>query len=110
MFVFSLVVVCGKCVWFDFGEVVNFVEVYVNGVNCGVVWMLLYCVEIMWVLKDGDNELCVVVMNMWVNWLIGDVDLLEVECVMWMIVKISMKGRLLLKVGLFGLVWLMMEE
>ena len=62
----------GAKLWIDLGDVKNLAEVTVNGKSLGVVWHAPYRVEVTGALKPGANELKAVVINAWVNRLIGD--------------------------------------
>ena len=50
----------------------NLAEVTVNGKSLGVVWHAPYRVDATGALKPGANELKIMVINAWVNRLIGD--------------------------------------
>ncbi len=62
----------GSQVWLDLGDVRNLAEVVVNGKSLGVVWKKPYRVDVINVLKAGENKLEIKVVNLWVNRLIGD--------------------------------------
>jgi hypothetical protein len=50
-------------------------EVFVNGRSAGVLWTKPFQVEISGLVREGENELKVDVVNMWVNRLVGDQEL-----------------------------------
>ena len=56
----------------DLGQVCNLAEVYVNGQYCGTAWKEPFRVDISAAVKEGENDLEVKVVNLWVNRLIGD--------------------------------------
>jgi hypothetical protein len=56
----------------DLGEVAVIAAVTLNGIDCGVAWVVPYQVDISRALKPGRNELEVRVANTWVNRLIGE--------------------------------------
>lgn len=62
----------GAHLWIDLGDVKNLAEVELNGKPLGVVWHTPYRVDVTGVLKGGQNQLTVKVVNSWVNRLIGD--------------------------------------
>jgi hypothetical protein len=62
----------GALLWIDLGDVKNLADVTVNGKSLGVVWHAPYRVNVTGLLKSGANELKIVVINPWVNRLIGD--------------------------------------
>jgi hypothetical protein len=62
----------GGKLWIDFGDVKNLAEVTLNGKSLGVVWHAPYRVEVTGILRLGQNELEIKVVNAWVNRLIGD--------------------------------------
>jgi len=62
----------GSNIWIDLGDVKNLAEVSLNGKSLGVVWHAPYRVDLTGALNPGANELKVVVINAWVNRLIGD--------------------------------------
>lgn len=68
---FTLPAVSGKTV-LDLGEVCNLAEVYVNGEYCGTAWKEPFRVDISKAVREGENDIQVKVVNLWVNRLIGD--------------------------------------
>lgn len=60
-------------IWLDLGEVENLAEVSVNGKSLGIVWKKPFRINISPALREGDNEIQIKVVNLWVNRLIGDV-------------------------------------
>lgn len=59
-------------IYLDMGEVENLAEVSVNGESMGIVWKKPFRVNITSALHEGENELDIKVINLWVNRLIGD--------------------------------------
>jgi hypothetical protein len=59
-------------IWIDLSDVKNLAAVSVNGEALGVVWHAPYRVDVTAVLKPGDNQVSIKVINAWVNRLIGD--------------------------------------
>jgi hypothetical protein len=62
----------GAHVWIDLGDVKNLAEVTVNGKSLGIVWHAPFRVDATAGLKPGANEVKIMVINAWVNRLIGD--------------------------------------
>ncbi len=62
----------GAKLWLDLGDVKNLASVTVNGKPLGIVWHAPYRVDVTAALKPGANTLSVMVINAWVNRLIGD--------------------------------------
>jgi len=58
--------------WLDLGDVKNLAVLTVNGKEVGEVWHAPYRLDVTSMLKPGANELKVMVVNAWVNRLIGD--------------------------------------
>lgn len=65
----------GRNVDLELGDVRELAEVFVNGKSAGVLWKAPFTTDITSLLKTGDNELKVEVMNLWINRLSGDKDL-----------------------------------
>ena len=61
-----------KGILLDLGEVKDVTEVFINGKSAGVLWKKPYSLNITNLVKAGDNELKIEVVNMWVNRLTGD--------------------------------------
>lgn len=59
-------------VWLNLNAVNNIAEVFVNGVNCGILWTPPFRVDISKAIKPGQNELSIEVTNTWANRIIGD--------------------------------------
>lgn len=66
-------------VYLDLGEVKEIAEVYVNGKSAGIIWKPPFRAEITELVKPGDNELKIEVLNLWINRLTGDKELPEYE-------------------------------
>lgn len=64
-----------KRVYLELGKVMNLAQVRVNGRDAGIVWTAPWRVEIGELVRHGDNELEIEVVNLWPNRLIGDSDL-----------------------------------
>jgi hypothetical protein len=54
------------------GDLRNMAEVTVNGKSAGIAWKVPYRLDVTDVLKPGENELRISVINAWVNRMIGD--------------------------------------
>ena len=62
----------GEQLWPDLGDVKNLAEVTVNGKDLGQVWHAPYRVDVSSALKPGANQICIKVVNAWVNRMVGD--------------------------------------
>jgi beta-galactosidase/beta-glucuronidase len=62
----------GARLWLDLGDVRHLAEVFVNGKPAGIAWKVPYRIDVTGLLKPGENELCIGVINAWVNRMIGD--------------------------------------
>ena len=65
----------GQNIYLDLGEVGEIAEIYINGKSAGVVWKPPFRTDITQLVKPGENELTVEVMNLWINRLAGDMEL-----------------------------------
>jgi hypothetical protein len=65
----------GTACYLDLGEVRDVAEVFVNGKSAGILWKKPFRVDISGLVKPGENELKIEVVNMWVNRLTGDMQL-----------------------------------
>jgi hypothetical protein len=61
----------------DLGEVYDLAEIIVNGKSAGVLWTYPYQLDIRNLVQEGENTLEIKITNLWVNRLIGDLDLPE---------------------------------
>ncbi len=59
-------------VYIDLGKVKNIAEVFLNGIDLGVIWTSPWRVNITKAAKTGSNRLEIRVANLWINRLIGD--------------------------------------
>ncbi|HXN49254.1 MAG TPA: glycosyl hydrolase, partial [Bryobacteraceae bacterium] len=62
----------GARLWLDLGDVKNLAVLTVNGKEVGEAWHAPYRLDVTSTLKPGANEIKVMVVNAWVNRLIGD--------------------------------------
>ncbi len=62
----------GNRLWLDLGDVKNLAEVSINGKDLGQVWHAPYRVDATSAFKPGANQIKIIVVNAWVNRLIGD--------------------------------------
>ncbi len=90
----------------NLGDVENIATVYVNGVNCGTSWFAPYVVDITDAVKNGDNELRIVVVNTWANALQGNDEGTPPFDGIWTNAKYRRASKVLLPAGLLGPVML----
>jgi hypothetical protein len=68
----------GNRSWYlDLGHVAVMAQVKLNGRDLGVLWKAPYRLNVTGLLRPGDNELEIKVVNLWINRLIGDEQLPE---------------------------------
>lgn len=93
------------------GTVANLATVYVNGIDCGVVWTAPFEVDITKALRPGKNELRIDVTNTWFNRLLGDGTLPPQQRMTWVnAASLWPKNKPLLPAGLLGPVTLRIEQ
>lgn len=63
--------------YLDLGKVAVMAQVNLNGHELGILWKAPYRAEVTGVLRPGENNLEVKVVNLWINRLIGDEQLPE---------------------------------
>ena len=68
-------IVPGHFVDIDLGDVRELAEVFVNGRSAGIIWKPPFRTDITELLKPGNNELKIEVLNLWINRLSGDMNL-----------------------------------
>ena len=66
-------------VYIDLGDLRDVAELFVNGKSAGVLWKPPFRADITALLKAGNNELKIEVVNLWINRLTGDMNLPENE-------------------------------
>jgi hypothetical protein len=89
-------------VWLDAGKVSNIAEVFVNGINCGIIWTAPYKVDITKAVRNGNNDLTIEVTNTWANRIIGDHRLPEENRITKTNAPFRLEGKTLLEAGLLG--------
>jgi hypothetical protein len=92
----------GQKTYLDLGEVKDMVEVRLNGKRLGIVWCPPWHIEIGAMVRPGANELEMVVVNEWVNRLIGDARLPPEKRLTWTTWSPYKRNSPLLKSGLLG--------
>jgi hypothetical protein len=61
-----------KKIILDLGEVRDVAEVFINDQSAGILWKKPYRLDISDLIKSGENELKIEIVNLWVNRLTGD--------------------------------------
>ena len=89
-------------IWIDLGEVQNIAEVTLNGKSLGIVWKKPFRVNLSSALLEGNNELRINVINLWVNRIIGDLQPGEKNPVTYTSQQFYQADSPLLKSGLSG--------
>lgn len=74
-------------VYLDLGNVEDIAEVVVNGVTVQTLWTAPYRLDITPYVRIGENELQIDITNLWVNRLIGDYKLPQVERKTWTVLE-----------------------
>lgn len=92
----------GKKIIINLGEVTAMAKVSVNGIYAGGVWTAPYTLDITSLIKKGDNELKIEVVNTWLNRLIGDLKLPVDQRKTWCSINPYNSNSLLQKSGLIG--------
>ncbi len=59
-------------IFLDLGEIRDVSEVYINGKSAGIQWKKPYLFDISDLLKAGENQVEIEIVNLWVNRLTGD--------------------------------------
>ena len=86
----------------DLGQFTAMAKVTVNGKYAGGLWTSPYQLDISGLVREGENELRIEVVNTWVNRIIGDMQLPEEERETWMPVNPYDAESPLQPSGLFG--------
>jgi len=61
-----------KTMILDLGEVRDVAEVFINGKSAGILWKKPYRLDISQLVKAGENDLKIEIVNLWVNRMTGD--------------------------------------
>ena len=88
--------------WLHLGTVHNLAQVYVNGIDCGVVWTAPFRIDISKAVKEGENTIRIEVINTWNNRLVGDSFLPKEKRITSTMYPFKMEGKPLLPAGLLG--------
>ena len=100
----------GQRIYLDLGAVKNLARVRLNGQDLGVVWCAPWRVDITGAVKARDNQLEIVVANLWPNRLIGDQSLPPEKRLAWTTWNPFKADSPLLESGLLGPVTLVAEK
>lgn len=84
------------------GRVCDVAHVWVNGIDCGIVWTAPYEADITKAVRKGKNEIKIEVVNTWANALRGADRGEPPYKGIWTNAKYRMKGDALLPAGLLG--------
>jgi len=61
-------------IYIDLGNIFEIAEIYVNGINCGTLFLPPFRADITGAIKNGTNALEIKVVNLWPNRIIGDLN------------------------------------
>ncbi len=61
-----------KKMFLDLGDVHDVAEVFINGKSAGILWKKPYQADISQLIKAGENDLKIEIVNLWVNRMTGD--------------------------------------
>jgi hypothetical protein len=61
-----------KKMFLDLGDVRDVAEVFINGKSAGILWKTPYQADISQLIKTGQNDLKIEIVNLWVNRMTGD--------------------------------------
>jgi len=89
-------------IYLDLGRVKDLAQVRVNGKEVGVVWCAPWRIEVTGAVRPGANELELVVVNQWINRLIGDAGLPKEKQYTWTTHNPYKPESPLLESGLIG--------
>jgi hypothetical protein len=65
-------VMAGKKYYIDLGEMRDVADVFVNGKPAGILWKKPFCADVSELVRTGNNELKIEIVNLWINRLTGD--------------------------------------
>ncbi|WP_303921209.1 glycosyl hydrolase [Draconibacterium sediminis] len=86
----------------DLGSFTAMAKVYVNDQYAGGLWTAPYQLDITDLIKQGENQLKIEIVNTWMNRIIGDLNLPEEERKIWMSYNTLKADNSLQPSGLFG--------
>lgn len=92
----------GKKVIINLGAFTAMAKVTVNDVYAGGLWTAPYTLDITALVKEGDNELKIEIVNTWMNRLIGDLNLPPAQRLTWSPINPYSGDSPLQPSGLFG--------
>ncbi len=102
----------GNLLFLDLGDVKYVAEVILNGKNAGIAWTTPFRLNITDVVKLGNNQLEIKVINNWCNRIIGDHDLPKDKRITQAVMasKSVIKHRDLMDSGLLGPVKILVQK